>query len=303
MKYPNPDHVINTVYQDTNGAYRYRASHANARAIHYKLIPTYTRADGGINLVFSRYIVPTVLYQPFIDKVAHIPPDTRTVIMPVLDDVELRALGQIEGLQRTKTREEEEGYKGQLYYTIGEYYKILPDIKKLAAMFIVGETLVHSALRTRKLGIYADEYSTSAKTPAQVRKEQELAALKADIRYRKISVLLARARTMYHNKGIPMRVFKEDVFPKYQGEPYIPKVCPVLKIELSYEIDKGKKQPNDAAIGRMSTREDPNPENVTIMSYMARQLIEGTMSVARTNSLLSSMGLETEWNKWKLAHE
>jgi hypothetical protein len=303
MKYPKPEHVINVVYRDLTGQYRYRASHAVLSKNHHKLVPVYIRHDGGTNLIFSKYIVPLELYQPFIDAVADVPLDKRVVYMPELNRAGQLAQSYLEGLQNTKTKEEEEGFKGQLYWAIGNYYQIVPNIKKIADMFMVGEHLVHSALRTRKLGIYAPEYTQPQKSPAQVRKEQEIAELKRDTRYAAIVRQVAKARSMYGTKSVSMHVSYLDCFPKYMGEPYIPKVCPVLKIELSYDVNAKNKPPNQVVIGRKSKRSEVNADSVLIMSYLARKLIEDTLTGMQKEKLLRELGCGAEWNKWKLAHE
>lgn len=128
--------------------------------------------------------------------------------------------------------------------------------------------------------------------------------------YGAISKAANYARIRAHGMGVPSTFLVADVVPtmydiqgnsgRHNGILIVPKVCPVLRIPLDYNVFENKKALNKVRVWRKTPGPDGTapltPDNVIVMSTIAAWAIEGAYGTNKLKDLTYDMQMALkEW--------
>lgn len=320
MRYMNPHLAAHTIYLDDKSAPRYRSNR--------RPLPRYP--SGGDILFFSgKYVLSWQLHKDFLFFVKSHPELLNPLFVPeyVPNTSEDHDEGQPEELPTEFDRPAD--FYSMCYVPFPAELRV----KELAIQEIEAQALEKSSLtrcRDRCLkkmyaaftedrgfpqSIAVRELTVRFKLPSHVvRRMLRMTDLNApdmrrfrkeinDSRLERVYKVMLGARGIATAKKVNGGFGIKDVLPYHPGSSaqYIPPRCPVLGLELDYAEDRNK-QLNSVRVGRKTTARPYEPGNVTVMSFLATRLIEG--SIGRNKAFMAAdADIAAHWRAWSAAHE
>jgi hypothetical protein len=263
----------------------YRSNSGNPTQNWGKTVPSIA-TDGTRYLVFSNYIADLSAQLNFLEATAHIPYDTPIGAHSFRLSEWQTTPALRSSYQIVKTMSEAKGTVNQGYMRnirsacIKEYFTraklaentTKPDtelVLQTAQLFCVGERIVRSAI-----GIRVDDKKkvTVPKSP--------MLNLRSDPRYAALRRTAAVTRVRANQKGYVCKFRMQDILPRADGVYYLPELCPVLKVPLSYDLptearDSYIRSPYAVRIWRKRATHSFDALHMTLMSALAVRFIEG----------------------------
>jgi len=236
----------------------------------------------------SRYMVQASVYLPILFKTQHLEDDEIGEVPHMLNDEE-RVLDMKLSADNHKNSQCPYELRMALFgKCVHKYYNKGYNRLEVARM-----------LFTTEIGVkrYLNSKAQVLSSPAEPKRGR----LRDAIEYRAIQEQVKAARVKAHNSSprITGSFTASDVLPtmydvqgnsgRDNGAFIVPKVCPVLRIPLDYNIFENKSALNKIRVWRKTSGPDGtapiDKDNVTIMSKAAARILEGAHAASVLNSL------------------
>ena len=248
-----------------------------------------------------RYMVQASVYLPMLFKTMHLADDEVGVETAHLLTTEERMLEMKLSADNNKNTSWPYQLRKALFAKcIRKYYKQHPSID-VARMLFVTEASVKRCLggKIPVLSGSSIESRTESRTESRNRLQDlpEYIAIQEEVK-------AARTAGVNHKPRLAGKFSTSDVLPtmydiqgdsgRQNGELVVPRVCPVLRIPLDYNVFENRNALNKIRVWRKTPGPDGtaplNPDNVTIMSKAAARMLEG----AQIATVLSSLSAESQ---------
>lgn len=278
----------------------FRKHSSTPKRFHGKEVP-YTQAnpdDPALRYyICGNYFIPLNLYLPYLESTKDVEDaDIAWYTDDTLNTDERANAYYIESLTtRTANPYPSKFMSAVLERCIKKLHKASYSINDIADLLNLGLLRVRNVLH----GIPEEPARSEGTQDDPRNRAKRLVALNPEIaqatEYPAVKAAVAYARRKAYNDRIDTKFLITDVFPtiydvhgdsgSHNGDRLVPRVCPVLRVPLDYNVFDKEKSPNKIRVWRKTPGPDGSAvmdsKNVTIMSTLAAWAVEGAYAHAK----------------------
>lgn len=248
-----------------------------------------------------RYMVPATVYLPMLLKTKHLEDDEVDIeAAHEMSQEEAQLDMQLSADDRKNSRWPYKTRMSLFEKCVRKYYEKL-SFPEIARMLFVTEHEVRRCLNS-KAQVLSDP-TTLSQTRSRFKDAPEYRAIQEEVKAARVKARNSRPKIIESftaSDALPTMYDIQGNSGRQSGELIVPKVCPVLRIRLDYNIFENRNALNKIRVWRKTPGPDGtapmDKDNVTIMSKAATRVLEG----AQANSVLNSLsgearGALAEW--------